>query len=131
MRWYYMVMSLDSDNLISEKNYKSGLSRHKVSSSFFQKREIMKLPPSAKFILYLLKFRGAMNRKRIIQETMMPDRTVGFALKLLLEKNLIRKEDPSLSQKTLATGRRKRRKRDRRITNYNLVNTILPFEREA
>ena len=123
-----MVMS---EILISKNDFEPNLKRNKISTSFFQKRLIMKLPPSAKFIMYLLKFRGSMNRKRIIQETMMPDRTVGFALKLLLEKNLIRKEDPSLNQKVSVNGRRKRRKRDRRITNYNLVNTILPFEIEA
>ena len=124
-------MSLDSESLISKKQYETGLNHNRVSASFFQKRVIMKLPPSAKFIMYLLKFRGSMNRKRIIQETMMPDRTVGFALKLLLEKNLIRKEDPSLNPKPSTAGRRKRRKRDRRITNYNLINTILPFEIET
>ncbi|MHA1265488.1 MAG: hypothetical protein ACTSRS_09660 [Candidatus Helarchaeota archaeon] len=98
---------------------------------FFQQREIMKLPPSAKFILYLLKHKGAMNRKRIIQETMMPDRTVGFALKLLLEKRIIQKEDPKYATNDLQTSsirRRKRRKQDRRITNYNLVSTILPYQ---
>ncbi|MHA1263862.1 MAG: hypothetical protein ACTSRS_01385 [Candidatus Helarchaeota archaeon] len=100
----------------------------KTLTSFFQKREIMKLPPSAKFILYLLKFRGPLNRKRIIQETMMPDRTVGFALKMLLEKQLIKKEEPDYSPNKFSGGRRKRRKRDRRITNYNLVQTLLPFE---
>ena len=123
-----MVMS---EILISKNDFEPNLKRNKISTSFFQKRLIMKLPPSAKFIMYLLKFRGSMNRKRIIQETMMPDRTVGFALKLLLEKNLIRKEDPSLNPKPSTAGRRKRRKRDRRITNYNLINTILPFEIEA
>ncbi len=95
---------------------------------FYREREIMKLPPSAKFILFLLKLKGAMNRKRIIQETMMPDRTVGFALKLLLDKNIIRKEDPSKARQALTKGRRKRRRIDRRITNYNLVSTMLPYE---
>ncbi|TFG05530.1 MAG: hypothetical protein EU536_01445 [Promethearchaeota archaeon] len=87
----------------------------------------MKLPPSAKFIVYLLKFKGSMNRKSIIQETMMPDRTVGFALKLLLEKSLIHKEQPDFNQRRGSSGRR-RRKRDRRITNYNLTNNLLPFD---
>ena len=94
---------------------------------FYQQREIMKLPPSAKFILYLLKLKGPMNRKRIIQQTLMPDRTVGFALKLLLDKNLIYKEDPSESWKR-TQGKRKRRRQDRRITNYNLVHAMLPYE---
>ena len=98
------------------------------SLPFYKQREILRLPPSAKFILYLLKLKGPMNRKRIIQETLMPDRTVGFALKLLLERNIVRKEDPSVSNRFTAHGRRKKRKIDRRITNYNLVHTMLPFE---
>lgn len=95
---------------------------------FYQQREILKLPPSAKFILYLLKLKGSMNRKRIIQETLMPDRTVGFALKMLLEKNIIQKEDPSVARRVSSQGRRKRHKQDRRITNYNLVNALLPYQ---
>ncbi|NVM55737.1 MAG: hypothetical protein HWN66_18705 [Candidatus Helarchaeota archaeon] len=94
---------------------------------FYKQREIMKLPPSAKFILFLLKLKGSMNRKRIIQETMMPDRTVGFALKLLLDKNLIEKERAG-SKKSLVYGKRRRRKQDRRIANYNLISTALPYE---
>ena len=95
---------------------------------FYRERAIMKLPPSAKFILYLLKLKGSLNRKRIIQETMMPDRTVGFALKMLLDKGLIYKEDPSKSRQALTQGRRRRRKQDRRITNYNLVSSVFPYE---
>lgn len=95
---------------------------------FYQEREIMRLPPSAKFILYLLKLKGPMNRKRIIKETLMPDRTVGFALKLLLDKNLISKEDPTTSNGNSVTRQRRRQKQDRRITNYTLVSSIFPQE---
>jgi hypothetical protein len=97
-------------------------------TQFYQQRKLMKLPPSAKFILYLLKLKGPMNRKRIIQETLMPDRTVGFALKLLLNESLIEKEDPSVTLARSLKGKRRRKKQDRRITNYTLVSTILPYE---
>lgn len=99
----------------------------KIQNGFYQKREIMKLPPSAKFIIYLLKVKGALNRKKIIEETMMPDRTVGFALKKLLEKHFIHKVDLESSTQRSFQQKRRRRRRDRRITNYNLVSTILPF----
>ncbi|MHA1649259.1 MAG: hypothetical protein ACTSYB_03615 [Candidatus Helarchaeota archaeon] len=97
-------------------------------SPFFERRKIMKLPPSAKFILYLLKLKGPMNRKKIIQETLMPDRTVGFALKLLLEEGFIQKEDPDKIKATNMKSKRKRKKQDRRIIHYGLVNMMLPYE---
>ena len=97
------------------------------SPSFNFHRIIMKLPPSAKFVMYLLKLKGALNRKKIIQQTIMPDRTVGFALKLLLELNLIRKEFPSEMRQKAAVKGRRRRRIDRRITNYTLVSKISPL----
>ncbi|MFX1296879.1 MAG: hypothetical protein ACFFD2_18735 [Promethearchaeota archaeon] len=105
------------------------MSENKVyRSSFYEQRKIMKLPPSAKFILFLLKLKGPMNRKKIIQESLMPDRTIGFALKLLLDKGLIKKEDPNSTSKSSSKGKRKYRKQDRRITNYSLASIILPYE---
>lgn len=99
-----------------------------LQMGFFQKREIMKLPPSAKFIMYLLKIKGPMNRKHIIKETMMPDRTVGFALKKLLQKSLIEKVDGDITERNSLKRRRRRARQDKRITNYNLVSTVLPFD---
>ena len=95
----------------------------------YDQRKILELPPSAKFILYLLKLKGPMNRKWIIQETMMPDRTVGFALRLLLHEGLIERESyDDTRQRVAAQGRRRVRKQDRRITNYTLVSTLMPYE---
>ena len=96
-------------------------------STFYQQRKIMKLPPSAKFIIYLLK-KGPMNRKRLIQETLMPDRTVGFALKLLLEEGFITKESSTFKTKKSSTEKSRRRRQDRRIINYNLVSSMFPPE---
>jgi hypothetical protein len=94
---------------------------------YLQKREISQLPPSAKFIIYLLKMKGTLNRKEIIQNTMMPDRTVGFALKLLKEKTLIEIVDPRTLIPALSQRRKRRIKPDRRITNYKLVSTVIPY----
>jgi hypothetical protein len=64
-----------------------------VDSEFeFQRyKKLSNLPPSAKFILYILKNKGILNRKTIEYETMLPKRTIGAALTLLLEKALILK----------------------------------------
>jgi predicted transcriptional regulator len=97
-------------------------------SPFYEERKVMKLPPSAKFIMYLLKLKGPMNRKRIIRETLMPDRTVGFALKLLLEEGFIKKEDPAITRKRTSEGKRRRKKIDHRITNYALTLPMFPYE---
>ena len=109
-------------------NFGPDITGMNLTSPFYKRRIIMKLPPSTKFIIYLLRIKGPMNRKQIIRETMMPDRTVGYALKLLLENNLIQKEDPYVVIEGSSRRRGKTRKRDRRITNYNLVSPILPFE---
>ncbi|HUX98097.1 MAG TPA: hypothetical protein VMV49_00965 [Candidatus Deferrimicrobium sp.] len=92
---------------------------------FEQQRELQELPPSAKFIIFLLKTKGSMNRKKIIEETLMPDRTVGFALRLLLQKRLIKKEDPN--DMNLFGVKHKRHRKDKRIINYNLVSTMLSY----
>jgi hypothetical protein len=94
---------------------------------YLQKREINQLPPSAKFIVYLLKMKGTLNRKEIIQNTMMPDRTVGFALKLLKEKRLIEIVDPRTLIANISQRRKRHIKPDRRITNYKLVSTVVPY----
>jgi len=57
-------------------------------------RLVYNLPPSAKFILYILNKRGATSRKDIINETLLSSRTVGHALKLLLDTELIEKVKP-------------------------------------
>ena len=108
-------------------NFGGVLDNANFQGGFYQKREILRLPPSAKFILFLLKIKGPLNRKRIIQETMMPDRTVGFALKKLLEKNLIQKVDLDVSPHSGSQKRRRNRRKDRRITNYNIIPSVLPL----
>lgn len=102
----------------------------KMSSAVFDshydgERELLKLPPSCKFILYLLKQKGPMNRKRIIFETNMPDRTVGFAIRMLLKKGFIYKEDSNSVNKELLKEKHRRQKIDHRIANYNISSNHL------
>ena len=54
--------------------------------------EIMSLPPSAKFVLKVLEYEGPLTQKDLIEKTMLPDRTVRYALSLLISKGLV-KED--------------------------------------
>ena len=92
---------------------------------FDNERDLLKLPPSCKFVLYLLKQKGPLNRKRIIFETNMPDRTVGFAIRMLLKKGFINKEDSNSANKELLKERRRRHKIDHRIASYNIASNLL------
>ncbi|MFW9827382.1 MAG: MarR family transcriptional regulator [Candidatus Thorarchaeota archaeon] len=49
------------------------------------------LSPSSKFILYLLKQRGPLSQSEILKKTLLPKRTVAYALKKLQEKSFIKK----------------------------------------
>ncbi|MHA1270233.1 MAG: hypothetical protein ACTSPY_10640 [Candidatus Helarchaeota archaeon] len=82
-----------------------------LSSKTF--RTIYNLPPSAKFILYILNKKGATSRKDIINETLLSSRTVGHALKLLLDSNLIVKIRPSREKP--------KSKVDNRVVKYQLA----------
>jgi len=60
-------------------------------SNFEEKTNLYSLSPSSKFILYLLKQRGSLNQMEILKKTLLPKRTVAYALKKLQENNFIRK----------------------------------------
>lgn len=60
-------------------------------SNFEEKTNLYSLSPSSKFILYLLKQRGSLNQMEILRKTLLPKRTVAYALKKLQENNFIRK----------------------------------------
>ncbi|KKN41575.1 hypothetical protein LCGC14_0721990 [marine sediment metagenome] len=49
------------------------------------------LSPSSKFLLYLLKQIGPLSQIAIIKKTLLPKRTVAYALKKLQEKNFVKK----------------------------------------
>ena len=60
-------------------------------SSYARKKDLISLSPSSKFILYLIKQRGPLKEKQIIKKTLLPKRTVAYALRRLQEKGFIRK----------------------------------------
>ncbi|MFX1277929.1 MAG: MarR family transcriptional regulator [Promethearchaeota archaeon] len=53
--------------------------------------KLVSLPPSGKFILYLLKRLGPLTQKDIIKKTLLSKRTVVYSLKKLQEENFIKK----------------------------------------
>ncbi|MFX1395157.1 MAG: MarR family transcriptional regulator [Promethearchaeota archaeon] len=64
----------------------------KYSVSNYQERmKLISLSPSSKFILYILKQRGPLNQTEILKKTLLPKRTVAYSLKMLREKNFIKK----------------------------------------
>jgi len=76
------------------------------SYEYYQK--IVDLPPAAKFILYILDVKRVLNRKAIEKETLLPKRTVGTSLTILLKEKLIEKIEgksllklPCLSRKRI------------------------------
>jgi DNA-binding MarR family transcriptional regulator len=50
---------------------------------------LSKLSPSANFVYYVLVRLGPMPRHRILDETNLPDRTIGYALETLLRNGLV------------------------------------------
>ncbi|MFX1479693.1 MAG: MarR family transcriptional regulator [Promethearchaeota archaeon] len=60
-------------------------------SDYPNHQKLISLPPSCKFILYILKRIGPLTQKDIIKKSLLPKRTVVFSLKKLLEVNFIKK----------------------------------------
>jgi DNA-binding MarR family transcriptional regulator len=58
---------------------------------FSSRKKLISLPPSSKFILYLLKRKGPLNQQEIIKSSLLPKRTVVYSLKKLYEENFVRK----------------------------------------
>ncbi len=55
------------------------------------KKKLISLSPSSKFILYLLKHKGSLKQSEILKRTFLPKRTIAYSLKKLQEDNFIRK----------------------------------------
>ncbi|MCO5382903.1 MAG: winged helix-turn-helix transcriptional regulator [Methanosarcina barkeri] len=51
--------------------------------------KLEKLPPSAKLVFKTLKAKGQMTQKEIIRETILPSRTVRYALNRLKEEKIL------------------------------------------
>ena len=67
-----------------------------LHGKLMQKTEIFEdlaqeLPPSAKLVLKILEYQGQLTQKEIVEETMLPPRTVRYALSLLISEGLIEK----------------------------------------
>jgi len=60
-------------------------------SNYEERTNLYSLSPSSKFILYILKQRGALSQMEILRKTLLPKRTVAYALRKLQENNFIRK----------------------------------------
>jgi DNA-binding MarR family transcriptional regulator len=71
-------MRLFSEELLKEKDF-----------SYYEK--ILNLPPAAKFILYILDVKKLLTRTQIIRETLLPKRTVGASLTILIDEGFISK----------------------------------------
>ncbi|MFW9806140.1 MAG: hypothetical protein ACFFFK_05375, partial [Candidatus Thorarchaeota archaeon] len=50
------------------------------------------LPPSAKLVFKVLEYKGQLSQKEIIEESMLPPRTVRYALSLLMSEGLVTKK---------------------------------------
>ncbi len=60
-------------------------------ADYAQRLDLFSLSPSSKFILYILKQRGSLKQQEIIEKTLLPKRTIAYALKKLQDKNFIKK----------------------------------------
>ena len=60
---------------------------------YIDKKKLISLSPSSKFILYLLKHKGPMNQSDILKRTLLPKRTIAYSLKKLQEENFIKKNN--------------------------------------
>ena len=58
----------------------------------FVKRKLIKLPPSAKFVYWLISEYGPLSRRELEKISLMPQKTIGYALNTLLRNGLIFKE---------------------------------------
>jgi len=60
-------------------------------SNYIERNNLFSLSPSSKFILYILKQRGALKQQDILKKTLLPKRTIAYSLKQLQENNFIKK----------------------------------------
>lgn len=73
------------------------LSRSILTSDSMRKKlkqaeELIDMPPSAKYILKILELEGPLTVKEIARLTLLPQRTVRYALSILLDKGLVKRK---------------------------------------
>jgi DNA-binding transcriptional ArsR family regulator len=54
-----------------------------------QREAVRELPPSAKLVYWVLKREGELNRRKIVEETMLSDRTTRYALERLKDAGVV------------------------------------------
>lgn len=62
----------------------------KIRRKIEQSKDILDLPPSAKFVLKILEYEGELTQRDIVEKTFLPSRTVRYALSILLKRGLIK-----------------------------------------
>lgn len=62
-----------------------------MEKKIIQAKELMEIPPSAKYILKILELEGPLTVKEIANITLLPQRTIRHALSILSEKGLVRR----------------------------------------
>ncbi len=62
-----------------------------VVEDYLERKKLISLSPSSKFILYILKQRGPLKLREILEKTLLPKRTVAYSLKKLQENGFIKK----------------------------------------
>jgi len=75
------------------KIHDTELIRDRIIKKVEQSKDILDLPPSAKFVLKVLEYEGTLSQTDIIRKTLLPPRTVRYALSLLLRKGLIKEKE--------------------------------------
>lgn len=70
-------------------------------------RELYDLPPSGKFVLYILNDQEIASRKQLVNQTLLSSRTIGHALKVLLNQGYIKKEKPKKKHRRDSIDRRR------------------------
>ena len=63
-----------------------------IAKKVLQARDLLSMPPSAKFLLKTLEYEGPLRRSDIMKRTLLPDRTASLALSILLEKGLVKRK---------------------------------------
>jgi DNA-binding MarR family transcriptional regulator len=58
--------------------------------NYSSRNKLISLSPSGKFILYIIKQRGPLQQKDILEKTLLPKRTVAYSLKRLMDENFIK-----------------------------------------
>ena len=67
---------------------KSGTQREDIGEKEFEDR-LRELPPSAKFVAKMLERDGPLSQGALVEVTLLPDRTVRYALNRLEEEGLV------------------------------------------